>query len=291
MTTVPTTLDEAKAQLRDARHRASPFVEKFARFGFAAKGVVYAVVGALAAMAAFGYGGGTTNSRGALNTIGSQPFGRVMLAIIALGLVGLAVWRFICAIEDPENQGSDAKGLAKRIGFFFSGVIHFALVWYAIGIITGAAIGGGGGASGGDDAGARSWSATAMSYPMGRWLVFLIGVGFVVFAVAQLVLAFKSKLDKRLRLGQISPQTRRGVIAVSRFGIAARGVVFALVGVFLARAAHDQNPNEARGIGGALGTLQHQPYGPWLLCVVALGLIAYGVYQLVLARYRQINPA
>src|SRR4051794_30426572 len=105
MTTIPTTVNQAKAHLRDAQQKASPFVEKFARFGFAAKGVVYAVVGALAAMAAFGYGGETTNSRGALNTIGSQPFGKILLGIIALGLIGFALWQFISAIEDPENQG------------------------------------------------------------------------------------------------------------------------------------------------------------------------------------------
>jgi len=285
MTTIPTNVDEAREHLREARRKASPFVEKFARFGYAAKGVVYVVVGVLAAMAAFGYGGDTTGSRGALQSIHQQPFGRVLLGLVAFGLAGYALWQFIRAIEDPENEGSDGKAITKRIGFFVSGAIHFALVWYAIGIITGAASGGD------DDQGARSWSAKAMTYPMGQWLVFLAGCGIVCYGVLQLVNAFKSKLSRRLHLGQLDPHTCRVIVAIGRFGIAARGIVFGIIGGFLALAAYHHNPNEARGIAGALETLQRQPYGPWLLGVVAIGVVAYGVHQFVTARYRQISQA
>jgi len=285
MTTIPTNLEEAKAHLRDARRKASPFVEKFARFGYAAKGVVYVVVGALAAMAAVGYGGETTGSRGAMQSIYQQPFGRLLLAVVAFGLTGYALWQFIRAIEDPENEGNDAKAIVKRIGFFISGTVHFALVWYAIGVITGAA-----GTGGDDDRGAKTWSATAMSYPMGRWLVFLVGCGFLGYGVYQLIRAFQAKLSKRLHLGELDPRTCKVVVSVGRFGIAARGVVFSVIGVFLAIAAYHHNPNEARGIAGALETLQRQPYGPWLLGAVAIGLIAYGVHQFVTARYRRITP-
>jgi hypothetical protein len=288
MTTVPTNLEDAKAHLRDARHKASPFVEKFARFGYAAKGVVYCVVGGLAAFAALGSGGETTGSRGALETLSEQPFGRILLGIVAFGLGGYALWQFIRAIEDPENEGQGGKAIAKRIGFFISGVLHFALVWYAIGIVTGAATGNSGG--GGGDDGAQSWSAKAMSYPMGRWFVFLTGLGILGYGVYQLVRAFKSELGKRLHLGQLEQHTYRAVVAVSRFGLAARGVVFGIIGGFLAMAAYHHNPNEARGVAGALDTLQRQPYGPWLLGAVAIGLIGYGIHQFVTARYRRISP-
>jgi len=287
MTTLPSSFHDAKAHLDHARHKASPFIEKFARFGYAAKGVVYVVVGALAAVAAFGNGGATTGSRGALQTIAHQPFGQVLLGVVALGLAGYAMWQFIRAIEDPENEGADGKAIAKRVGFFISGAIHFALVMYAISITFGTS----GGGSGADDAGAKSWSAKAMSYPMGRWLVAAAGVGILCYGVWQLIRAFQANLDKRLRLGEIKPETRRFVVAVSRFGLASRGVVFAIIGVFLALAAYRENPNEARGLAGALRTLQEQPYGPWLLGIVAFGLIAYGIYEFVKARYRQINPA
>ena len=288
MTTVPTNLNQARADLRDARRKASPFLEKFARFGYAAKGVVYVVVGALAALAAFGSGGQTTGSKGALQTIAEQPYGRVLLGLVAFGLAGYALWQFIRAIEDPEYEGSDGKAIAKRVGFFISGVIHFGLVWYAIGILTGAASGGGGG--GGGDSGAQTWSARVMEYPMGRWLLMLIGAGIVGYGIFQLTKAFKSELGKRLHLGQLEPGTYRAVVAISRFGLAARGVVFGIIGGFLATAAYHHNPGEARGVDGALEALQRQPYGPWLLGTVAVGLIAYGIFEFVKARYRQINP-
>ena len=286
MTTIPTNLNEARAHLRDARHKASPFLEKFARFGYAAKGVVYVLVGGLAAMAAFGSRGETTGSKGALDMVSEQPYGRVLLGVVAFGLAGYALWQFIRAIEDPEYEGSDGKAIAKRIGFFISGVIHFGLVWYAIGIITGAAAGGGGG----EDQGAKTWSARVMEYPMGQWFLLLTGVGIVGYGIYQLVKAFKSELGKRLHLGQLEPGTYRVVVAVSRFGMAARGVVFGIIGGFLALAAYHHNPDEAKGIAGALEALQRQPYGPWLLGTIAVGLIAYGVYEFVKARYRQINP-
>lgn len=287
MTTVHTNLNQSRGDLGDARRKASPFLEKFARFGYAAKGVVYILVGGLAAFAAVGSGGQTTGSKGALQMLSEQPFGRILLGLVAFGLAGYAVWQFIRAIEDPENEGADGKAIAKRVGFFISGLIHFGLVWYAIGIITGAATGGSGG---GESQGAQTWSARVMQYPLGQWLLLLIGVGIIGYGIYQLVKAFKSELGKRLRLGELDPRTYRVVVAVSRFGLAARGVVFGIIGGFLAMAAYHHNASEARGLDGALETLQRQPYGPWLLGAVALGLIAYGLFEFVKARYRQINP-
>ena len=284
MTTIPTNLSEARAQVRQARHKASPFVEKFARVGYAAKGAVYVTVGALAAMAAVGNGGQTTGSKGALQSIADQPFGQVLLGIVALGLAGYSMWQFIRAIEDPEDEGSDGKAIAKRIFFFISGVIHFMLVMFALGMLFGSGAGGGG-----DDEGARSWSAKAMSYPLGRWLVGGVGIGILIYGLNHLVRAFKADLDKRLRLFEMPPEARKAIVHISRAGMAARGIVFGIIGIFLALAAYHHNPDEAKGLGGALDTLREQPYGPWLLMAVALGLIAYGVYQFVLARYRQIN--
>jgi hypothetical protein len=287
MATLPTNLDQARQQLKEARQKASPFVEKFARFGYAAKGIVYVVVGAIAGMAAIGARHGAAGSRGAMQTISRQPFGHVMLGVVACGLAGFGLWQFIRAIEDPESEGADGKGIGRRIGFFGSGLIYFGLVWYAIGVITGAARGGGGG--GDDDADARTWSATIMSYPMGQWLVFLIGCGIVCYGVFQLVRAFRKHLGVPPRLGQLDPHTHRMVMVLGRIGVAARGIVFGIVGVFLAMAAYHHNPSEARGIAGALESLERQPYGPWLLGIVAVGVIAYGVYMLVLARHRRIT--
>jgi hypothetical protein len=276
---------QARADVTRAVHKASPFVEKFARLGYASKGVIYVIVGALAAMSAFGFGAGeTTGSRGAMERILSQPFGVVMLFIVALGLACYSLWQFVRAVEDPENEGSDGKAVAKRIGFFISGVIHAMLVIYAAHLLLGTGRGGGG-----DDAGARSWSATVMSYPLGRVVLALIGAGIGIYGVWQLYRAYAAKLDKRLMLAQLSAAGRRAVTWVARFGMAARGVVFGIIGAFLILAAWRYNATEARGLEGALETLRRQPLGQWLLAAVALGLVAYGAFQFVKARYRLIE--
>ena len=284
MTDVSTHLDDAKRQVRQVARDASPFLEHFARFGYAAKGAVYIIVGALAAVAALGAGGDTTGSKGALQTLANQPFGQVLLAIVALGLTGYSLWQFIRAVEDPEGEGRDAKAIALRVGRFIKGILHLLLVVYAIKILTGS------GSGGTDDDGARSWSATAMSYPQGQWAVGIGGACFVGYGLWQLFRAFSGKLDKQLRLYQLPEDGRKAAVTISRFGIAARGVVFGIIGIFLALAAYRHDPSEAKGVGGALHALEQQSYGPWLLLIAACGLIAYGVYECIRARYRQITP-
>ena len=276
-------VDHARAEMSHAIHKASPFVEKFARLGYACKGVIYVIVGALAAMSALGRGGQTTGSRGAMEHILHQPLGVVLLFIVALGLACYSLWQFIRAVEDPENEGSDGKAIVKRIGFFISGVIHAMLVIYAAHLMLGT------GGARGDDEGAQGWSATVMHYPLGRIALGLIGAGVAAYGVYQLYRSYAAKLDKQLVLERLGATARRAVVAVSRFGQAARGVVFGLIGLFLILAAWRYNASEAKGLAGALEALRRQPFGPWLLCAVALGLIAYGVYQFVKARYRRIE--
>src|SRR5688572_1154945 len=127
MTQVSTPLGDARENVRQAMQQASPFVEAYARVGYAAKGVVYVLVGLLAGMAAIG-ARRATGSKGAMAELMHKPFGRVMLGAVALGILGYCVWQFIRAIEDPEREGSDPKGIGKRFSYFFSGVVHFGLV-------------------------------------------------------------------------------------------------------------------------------------------------------------------
>src|SRR5688500_15697197 len=141
MSTVGIAASQVRDQVTEVARKVSPFVRKFARVGYAAKGVVYVIVGGLAAAAAFGNGGQTTGSRGALPTLLDQPFGQVLLGMVAFGLACYAIWQFIRAVEDPENEGSDAKAIAKRVHFFISGIIHLGLVFVAVRMM---ASGGGG---------------------------------------------------------------------------------------------------------------------------------------------------
>lgn len=277
-------MGEAQRHGRAAAREAGPWVERLARLGYAAKGIVYLIIGGIAARAAFGSGERVQGSRGALQTILEQPFGKLLLGLMALGLAGYALWRFVQAALDPEHGGrTDGGGAAKRAGYAVSGVIHTGLALAALRMVMG---GGGGGGDRTDD-----WTATLMRQPMGRWLVAAVGLGIMAYGARALYRAYAAELDKRLDLSRMSAAARQWTVRSARAGIGARGVVFLVMGFFMLLAALRSDPGEARGLDGALQALQQQSYGPWLLGLVALGLLGYGIYQLVEARYRRITPA
>jgi hypothetical protein len=259
-----------------------------ARWGYATKGLVYLLIGALALKLALGLGGAATSRAGALRVIDVGPVGRVLLAIITVGLIGYALWSLLRAAVDPEGAGRGLKGAAQRVGYAIIGVSYATTAYAALRIVLGS---GGGGGGAGSDAATRSWTARLLALPFGVALV--VVVGLVVIGVAAFLgyRAYAAKLDRRLDLSRLSAQGRRAVLVLGRGGYAALGVVFGLVGLFLVVAALRHNPHEARGLGGALADLLQQPYGHVLLAVVALGLIAYGGYALVQARYRRFARA
>lgn len=256
------------------------WVERLARFGYAAKGAVYGVVGLLAAQAAFGEGGKTTDTQGALQSILTQPFGKFLLGLVAVGLIGYVLGRFVLAIKDPENEGTDTKGLAKRFGYILNGLIYASLALSAVRLVLGS--------GGGNSNSTQDWTARLLAQPFGQWLVgtvgaFVIGLGFYQFYEA-----YSAKFRKKLNLSELSNTEEKWVMGISRFGLAARGIVFCVIGFFLIQAARQSDSSEVRGLGEALQVLAQQPYGPWILGVVAVGLIAYGIYMVFQARYRRI---
>lgn len=259
------------------------WVERLARLGYTAKGIVYAIIGVLAVQAALGTGGKTTDQKGVLGEIATQPFGKFLLALIALGLIGYVIWRFVEAVQNPEHKGNDAEGLATRLGAGISGIIYASLAFSAIRLAMGS------GASNNSSHSTQDWTARLMSQPFGQWLVGLGGALIIGLGFYQFYKAYKAKFRKHLKLQEMSSTEETWATRLGRFGEAARGVVFVIIGFFLLEAARQSDPNQARGLDGALKSLAQQPYGPWLLGIVALGLVAYGIHMGVQARYRRIN--
>ncbi|NJR25037.1 MAG: DUF1206 domain-containing protein [Richelia sp. CSU_2_1] len=272
--------DSLKQPVR--RATSQPWFDRLARLGYAAKGLVYFLVGFLAAQAAFGTGGRTTDSRGALTTIVTQPFGKFLLFVVTIGIIGYVLLRISQTILDPEHAGEkmDAKGISRRLGYAFSALAYSGLALTAIKLIIGA-----GGSSGNAT---EDWTARFLAQPFGQWLVGLAGVIVIGIGFSYLYEAYKAKFRRHLKLSQMSQAEQTWAVRLGRFGIAARGIVFAIIGIFLIQAAKQSDASQAKGFGEALAILAQQPFGPWLLGIVALGLIAYGIYSLVEARYRQI---
>jgi hypothetical protein len=254
-------------------------IERLARLGYASIGIVYMIVGGFAVAAGLGKRGSTGSHKDAFALIRDQPFGRVLLAVIAAGMVGYVLWRFVSAVTDSEHRGSDVKGIGVRIASFCRGLVYSLFAFEVIRMIAGKSSGGSGG-----EQETKHWTARLMQQPFGRWLVAAAGLGVVAYGAYQLYAAWDSKLSKRISLGEIDSKVRGKVIAISRFGIGARGAVFFIIGGSLVMAAFRHNPGDAHSTTGAL-----QELPPPLLVLVGLGLAAYGVYALVNAKYRRIT--
>ena len=268
------------SSVKNADH--SDALELLARIGYATKGVVYLLIGGLALMMAFGEGGGTTGSKGAIQTIGSQPFGQFLLWATAIGLGAYALWQVVRAVLDPEATGEDddKKRIAKRIGYAASGAVHGALAVAAVQMATGS---GGGGSS------KKTYLAKIMEMPGGTVIVYILAAIVVGVGIYQFVKGYRAKFMERLKSGEMSSTEKTWSLRVGRAGLMARGVVFGIMGYFLYQAAASGSASQAKGVGGALSAIASESYGMILLGIMAVGLIAYALHQFFSAKYRRIE--
>ncbi|HXV33762.1 MAG TPA: DUF1206 domain-containing protein [Gaiellaceae bacterium] len=258
----------------------SRWVERSGRFGLAAKGISYLLVAVLALDVAAGGGGRAEDQQGALRAVADEPLGWVLIMLVALGFGSYAVWRFVQAAFDRDGEGEDAGGIAKRLRQLGEAVLYAGLAVVAVAVLAGA---GGGGSQEEDRA-----TAVALDLPLGRWLVGLAGLAIVGAGAVNAYKALSGSFRDELREEAMHASARPWYIGLGVAGHLARAVVFALIGVFVLRAAWQYDPDEAVGLDGALQKLAGQAYGAFLLGAVALGLAAYGLFCLVQARYREV---
>ncbi|MCW2965573.1 MAG: hypothetical protein JWO17_2825 [Actinomycetia bacterium] len=252
--------------------------ELLSRAGFVARGLVYGIIGILALKLAFGHGGKLTNQQGALKTVAHQPFGKVLLILVAIGLGGYSLWRFVRAAIGHGPEGSDTG--FERVAALGSGIAYGAMCFLAVEILL----------SGRSSTSGSPKRATAgiFGWPAGTWIVGAAGVVTIGIALYQGYRGITKDFLKDSKAEEMKPEVKTWISRVGMIGHLARMVVFGLIGIFLLKAAIDYSPKQAVGLDGALAKLTHYSYGPFLLGVVAVGLIAFAIYSLSDARYRKI---
>jgi hypothetical protein len=263
------------------RAAASPWPERLARFGLGARGVLYIVIGILAFRVAFWHTADRANQNGALQQIAGTTGGSVLIWIVAIGLVGFALFRLASAlfgtVADPSaTEAMDrVKAAAEAIGY---GAVSIVAIKIAINGAT----------SGGSGSGSQK-TAMVLGWPGGQFLVGIAGLVIVGIGLYFLYDGWKADFTKELKLGSVSPRVRKAVITLGRVGRIARGIVFVILGILVITAAVQYEPQKANGLDGALRTLAAQPFGKWLLAIVALGLVAFGLYGLAESKMRRVG--
>lgn len=252
------------------------------RLGYAARGVIFTLIGVLALKVSFGLGGAAHGSRGTLRTIGQQPFGQILLGGISLGLAGYVIWRFVQAVFDPGFESEGAQRFVRRLSFVVSGLFYALLAFTAVQLTFGA----------------RSWSrstkeewvAWLLGFPLGDWLVGGIGVIIVGVGVHAMYRGYRLQFMQLYRTETMTDRQQRLAKYLGRVGLSALGVTLLIIGGLLVQGAIQMEPEKAAGIGGALRVLSTQPHGPWLMGIAALGFVGYGLHCFWLGRFRQIEP-
>ncbi|MCX6048029.1 MAG: DUF1206 domain-containing protein [Chloroflexi bacterium] len=255
-----------------------PWVIRLARLGYIAKGTIFLVVGLLAAKATFALGGKLTDQVGTLQIIDHQPLGQLLLSLLAAGLLAHALWQGLLALLDPEQKGTTLAGLAMRIGFAISSVLYGGLAISAIRILWGAGDQNSEGVT-------EHLTAQVLAYPLGPWLVGLVGMGMVGLGLYQFYKVYTTRFLTELDWTALDRPTRWWVTGSGYLGHIALGVVLLLSGSFLLQAAVKLNPQLAGGIQQVLQTLARPPYSPWSVAAIAVGLVAYGCFTFTLACY------
>jgi hypothetical protein len=257
-------------------------ITPLARLGFVSKAVIYAVIGGLALAAAARAGGRVTDTSGALRFILRQPYGQALLIVLAVGLCGYALWRLLDAYYDPDHHGRSVGGLVVRIGHAIRGGVYGVLGMEAFRLANGL--------RGSNGREAQLWTARIMDFPFGDWLIGLAGLIIFGVGASEVLWSLKPKMDTSLDLTRIPRELRHAAINVSRFGVGARGVIIAVLGMFLVKAALEHDPSEVHGTRQSMLELANAVRGRWMLAAIGAGLIAYAIDQALHARCRRIRP-
>jgi hypothetical protein len=271
----------AASEVRFTASRAanSKPLEYLVRAGFVCYGIIHLLFAWVALDLAFGNSVQEGDQTGAMQKLASQPLGKALLTVVVIGMVALALWQGLAAAIGESGQRT-TRAKAERVISGARAVIYLWLAWTGFKVLQGA--------SSSQSKSSKSTTAHMMNSTGGRWLVALIGLVVVGIGVGLLWYGLKKKFEERLNTVQMSPKVHKAVRRLGMAGYSAKGIAYGIVGILLVVAAATYDANKASGLDGALKTLANQPFGTWLLTLVAIGIAAFGIYCFFQARFRKV---
>lgn len=252
-----------------------------ARSGYITKGVVYFFIGVLAMRVTWGLGGELANSKQVLRMFYDQPLGYLLLIICTAGLLAHGVWRITQGLLDPEERDGGFSQAFFRTVDFITGLLYFSLAYAGFQILTGK------GTESSENS-IETWISDILELPFGSWMVVGIAAVCLFGGLYQFYAAYTASFDYSFDTEEMSDGQKTFLRILGRIGLAAWGIVYLMIAVLVYNAAVHYDPSQAAGLEGALVTLSEQPYGLWIMSATSTGLLAYGVYLLVLARFHKI---
>src|SRR5918993_262418 len=254
-----------------------PWVGRVVRLGYFAKGIIYSFIGVLAIRLAFGLRGGRlTDPSGVLRTLVSQPFGRILLAIIGIGIVGYAAYYIVEAAADLRRRGGGRRGWTNRGLTMVKAAVYGAIGVQALMVVFFDRL---------PTDRTEQGAGAVMRFPLGEWLLIGIGIGVAIYGISQLRMAWRGGADDDIDVARVRNEAP-WILPLGRFGTAARSMIIILMGLTFARSGWRERAADADGYREALRTVAS--FDPWLLTAIGAGLLAFGLYQLCYARYARI---
>lgn len=252
--------------------------ENFASFGIATKGIVYLIIGVLTAMTAFGYGGEKSDSKSVLEFLASQSYGKIILGLLALGLLGYVFWRWYQALANPKNLDNDVKGIVKRVAYFISGLIYGALAYTAIKMVMGT-----------DSDGGQSFYGKLFNSDYAKVFAIILGVVLVGKGIYEFYQAYSGKFKDEVESAGLDSKAQKYIMKVGKLGFTSRGVVAGILGFLFIKTALGDNVQKLSKTD-AFSYIQDE-FGSVVMGIVALGLVGYGIFMVVKAKYSSLVVA
>ena len=281
----PSTLSGQGDRLAILTHEAGwrRWFDLLSRLGLVVRGLIYFVPGVFALEWALGRHRHPMTQASTIDLISHQPWGRALLVVVAIGLAGYAIWGVLRATLDPLRRGHSPMGIALRFGYLTSAIAYLGLMVATIRLLAGRLT---------HVEQHQDWTVGLLAHPYGRAALVVIGLCWIFGAgLMQVVMGWRRTFEKDLMIERMTLTERRWATGLGRVGLVSRGVVFTIIGVMLVAAGLHPQARSDMGLEGALTQLAHQPFGRTLLGAAGLGLMTFGFYSAMCARWTRMRRA